>query len=224
MERGTIEDVQMLLQLGADPKQANAYGRTPLHRAAARHPGRVQPANFIYLLCGAGADPSACTTDGTAPLHVAASARHVSAVSALCAAGADVNACDAQWRSPLWFGVFADSVPCCAALLEALADPCRRVPGRHDRGGDTVMEYAEVSRRHDVVALLREFVRLNCENLAQAAEAEAWAAAEAGPKAAQEALLELEARVSFYQGLLGDQHRRHRRRFLSPSAETLSPA
>lgn len=164
VERGTDEHVRRLLARGADPRQANIYGRTPLHAAAARPFGRVDPVLIIQHLAAAQADPNTSTGDGTTPLHVACAAGHAPAVARLAYVGANVHALDCMNRSPLWFSVFRKSPPCCEALLEMLADPCR-----HAKSGRTVMQYAIETRQVTFIKMFRAHVQDNYEYLVKAA-------------------------------------------------------
>merc|ERR1712100_142878 len=158
--------VQRLLTCHADPNLTNAYGRTPLHSAAARPSGRVDPTMIIRYLHAARADPNIGTCDGTTPLHVACGIGNAAVVATLASIGADIHAFDAQNRSPLWFSIFRKSLPCCNSLLEFLADPCRLVY----KGNVSALAYAIDTRQHEVVEVLQAHVCDNLELLVRAAK------------------------------------------------------
>lgn len=154
-ERGTERDLADLLQMGADPRQANVYGLTALHRAADRPPGRVDATRAIQLLVAAGAEINARTPTKTTPLHAASAAGRPLAVAMLCHLGADANAHDTQNRSPLFFAVFKGHVECAKHLLAAHADPCR-----NDCNDRSCMELAIMYRQYELIDLLKKQARM----------------------------------------------------------------
>jgi ankyrin repeat protein len=82
---GSWEAVRILLDKGADPNSANAFGLTPLI-AAATEPAKVK------LLLSSGADPKAKSQSGQHALTVAASSpRATESLKFLLAAGAPLN-------------------------------------------------------------------------------------------------------------------------------------
>lgn len=171
-ERGTVMQLQRILACRADPRLTNAFGRTPLHSAAARQAGRVDPTLLIQHLCMAKADASASTADGTTPLHIACGAGQASSVAMLGYMGADVNAHDAQNRNPLWLSVFRKSVPCCQALLESLADPCRRSKGDRTPLAMAIQNASSRGmkpRQDALVEIMTQHVQVNYEVLMKAA-------------------------------------------------------
>jgi hypothetical protein len=70
-ELGRVPVAEMLLELGADPKQQNVQGDTALHfagRSSCRSDG---PARIARMLCERGADPEVRNADGKTPLTCA---------------------------------------------------------------------------------------------------------------------------------------------------------
>jgi len=147
---GRPEAVMMLLANGADPRQTDADGNTPLHHAA-----RSVDPGVAALLRDAGADLNACNHEGISPLGSACLsgnwrlARFLLERGArpeppggqpalLCAAAcedddpagvqlllrhkAQVNARNAQGRSALHEAAALDHAEICQALLEAGAE------------------------------------------------------------------------------------------------------
>ncbi len=112
-----LDVIDMLIEEGADPKQASEYSRwTPLH-AAALH-GSV---DIARRLLEKGADPNAVDSLGRSPLHIAAYAGSASVVSALLAAGADPARIDAMGDSALHGAAFSGRKAVVQALVEAQA-------------------------------------------------------------------------------------------------------
>jgi ankyrin repeat protein len=62
-QRGNVERVQQLLQMGVSARTANEYGVTPLHEAA-----RTGRTKVVSVLLEAGADPNARTRAGETPM------------------------------------------------------------------------------------------------------------------------------------------------------------
>ena len=94
-ERGTLEAVQTLVELGADVN-ATSRGSTALHIAASA--GHV-PA--MQVLTTAGADVNAADGRGSTPLHNAASQGHDAAVQLLADQGANLEAEAKNGQTPL---------------------------------------------------------------------------------------------------------------------------
>ena len=120
----TVEGVRGCLEAGADPKERNGWGVTPLHRAAASN---ADPA-VIQALLVAGANPDARVGDNETPLHrAAASNANPAVIQALLAAGADVHARSRMSVTPLHRAAASNTNPAVIqALLAAGADPNAR--------------------------------------------------------------------------------------------------
>ena len=77
-----VENLQMLIEVGADIEARNDDGATPLHRAASESSAAVR------TLVDAGADIMARMENGRTPLHQAAALGSAENVKALIEAGA----------------------------------------------------------------------------------------------------------------------------------------
>ena len=86
---GSVEDLEQLIEAGADVNVTDVYRSTPLHAAA-----RCGSAAKIEALCHAGAHLEARDRYGHSPLHVACACDQPEAVRVLVLAGADVYAKD----------------------------------------------------------------------------------------------------------------------------------
>ena len=70
-DEGHKDEVQLLLDKGADPNKANVHGWTPLHNAANKGHKDV-----VQLLLDRGADPNKASADGQTPLTLARDRRN----------------------------------------------------------------------------------------------------------------------------------------------------
>ena len=95
-ERGTLDGVTTIVELGADVGATNRGGVTALHIAAST--GHV-PA--MQVLTAAGADVNAADGRGSTPLHNAASQGHDAAVLLLAEQGANLEAETRSGQTPL---------------------------------------------------------------------------------------------------------------------------
>lgn len=110
IETGSLEDVFEMLSSGADPREADVHGVTPLHLATT--PGLAE------ALLDAGADVNARDRYGLAPLHNAVLEGLAPVVEVLCRRGADLHAVEAKGFTPLQMARDYD-VPEAAVVLEA---------------------------------------------------------------------------------------------------------
>jgi len=86
---GSVEDLERLIETGADVNVTDVQGSTPLHAAA-----RAGAADRIETLIAAGANLEARDRWGHSPLHVACACDQPEAVRVLVLRGADVYAKD----------------------------------------------------------------------------------------------------------------------------------
>lgn len=93
---GEYEQVRALVEGGADPRQPDGAGDTPLHLAA----GRGDWKTVDYLL-GVGADGTAANAKGETPLHLAARVGALEVGELLLKAGASPSVKDKAGRTPL---------------------------------------------------------------------------------------------------------------------------
>lgn len=140
--------VNLLLDFKANPDQRDAYGTTPLSRAAA---GSLE---LLKLLIGRGASLEAATTrQGWSVLHIAAAEGNVEIIKELIAAGASVESRNNLGATPLIQAAMAGKVEAVRALLSAGAK-CDVV----DKTGKSALGWAQANRRDDVVSLLSKAV------------------------------------------------------------------
>lgn len=93
---GNIQQMNQLLDQGAQVNAMNDNRETALHAAASRGRNRA-----VTLLLKQGANPNAITSNGWTPLHSAARFRQTQATKLLIRRGAQVNARNGQGKSAL---------------------------------------------------------------------------------------------------------------------------
>lgn len=107
-----FQDMEVLLDHGADPSLKDRHGRSALHRAAA---GGHLPA--VQLLAAWGAEVDARDSLGLTPLHHAARGGHVEIVTHLLDRGAEVDAAGWLRKTPLHFAMECGHGPTAVLLL-----------------------------------------------------------------------------------------------------------
>ena len=95
---GDIQNVQLLVDCGADVSVLNEDGQTPLHTAAG---GKKDCPELCSMLLKHNAKIDAVDKDGNQPLHLACKLRHAATVNLLLSHGADVTALNKQQQRPL---------------------------------------------------------------------------------------------------------------------------
>jgi ankyrin repeat protein len=106
------------VDVGCDPRAANAYGHTPLHAAAI-----AGDPELVRWLCACGADPNARTCAGATPLHAAIASLKVDAVRELLARDVEIDARDTAGRTPLALACEVGLHAATPLLLARGADP-----------------------------------------------------------------------------------------------------
>jgi uncharacterized protein len=115
----SVAAMDVLLELGADPAQADDDGATVVHLAAMAN----DPA-FLTVLLTRGVDPNIRhTATGDPPMVSALMGDRAAQFQALLAAGADPNATDRMRNTPLHHAAKINAHREVLALLEAGADP-----------------------------------------------------------------------------------------------------
>ena len=151
-EDDNIEDVEILLKLGADVNEKNSLQWTPLHMAA--YYGRFEIAK---LLIQNGANIDAKCDDLVTPLHFAADngqCGHSKTAELLLQNGADVDAQDKVYDTPLHDAAFNGYPEVVEVLLKHGARKDLK-----NQFGRTPLQVAEYYKRGDykkVIALLKE--------------------------------------------------------------------
>lgn len=106
----SVEAMQLLIDKGAEVKQVNKWGLTPLHIVAWEG-----SSSLVRTLLASGASVSSTTNDHETPLHFAAFSHRSTeekseVMDILLSAGADVNAVDRNNNTPLCVTTSWDTV------------------------------------------------------------------------------------------------------------------
>lgn len=123
VRRGSVDELKLLLALGADVRECDEKGDTPL-LLAARH-GRTEA---VRALLAAGADPNGCNQEDETALHLAVRRNSAESVELLLSAGAQPDAADAEGHTPLSLAVAQGHFFIAEHLVEAGADVTARFP------------------------------------------------------------------------------------------------
>lgn len=123
VRRCVTAELKLLLALGADVRECDEKGDTPL-LLAARY-GRTEA---VRALLGAGADPNGCNQEEETALHLAVRRNSAESVELLLSAGAQPDAADAGGHTPLSLAVAQGRFFIAEHLVEAGADVTTRFP------------------------------------------------------------------------------------------------
>jgi truncated hemoglobin YjbI len=148
---GSVEVVELLLTLGADPNAIDQAGHAPLY-GVGNGCGVPGGGELVRALARAGANLDA--QDGVkhcTALHMAARRGNVEVAEALLDCGANLEARDSKGETPLRRAVNCGKISLVTLLLERGADPCTRATG-----GRTPFEAA---RQPAMKALLESYRR-----------------------------------------------------------------
>ena len=144
--KGNVEDVQSLLDEGADPNKADhdEDGETPLHGAAFNGHKEV-----VKVLLDRGAGTNKVDKFGNTPLHRAAVNGHQDVVQLLLDEGADPNKGDKDG----WTSLHAAAAWGHRDVLQLLLDTGAQ-PNKTDEDGNTPLHDAAMNGHKDVVQVL----------------------------------------------------------------------
>lgn len=144
---GNRDDVQKLLNCGADTEIKARIGMRPLHIAAEKN-----NVGALLALLGGGAKVDSKDDAGATPLHIAASRGHQQAVTLLLSkGGADMEAVNNKMQTPLHLAVVASSLGVVKELMDRGVNKDAR-----DFDGWTPVYYAAVTdNRQEILELLQ---------------------------------------------------------------------
>lgn len=174
VRRCVTAELKLLLALGADVRECDEKGDTPLLLAA-----RYGRTASVRALLAWGADPNTCNQEDETPLHLAVRGNRAEMVELLLAAGAQPDAADAGGHTPLRIAVAQGHFLIAEQLVEAGADVTARFPMKQLDAlwsESVVAENNRPFRRATLEALgaiLRAF-RQACRASAQADEEESF--------------------------------------------------
>ena len=107
---GHVGVVELLMDAGANPNQANNSGVCPLHH--------VDEPKMVEVLCKAGADPNANAKEGGSPLHFAVADGYTNVIIELIKQGANVEITDSRGLTPIILAAASGDGECVATLLK----------------------------------------------------------------------------------------------------------
>jgi ankyrin repeat protein len=144
---GSVRCIDVLIELGMKPDEADCSGNTPLHHASS--------AKAVKKLLEHGADPNARNEYGYTPLHLIESP---AAIKALIKLGADPNMSNNRDKTtPLMFACKHGQTARMKALLQSGADP--NALGEHGENGICLLLFGTevpTSRKEKGISLLIE--------------------------------------------------------------------
>jgi len=153
----TVEEVQKLLDEGAEVHATNNSGRTLLHWAI--YSMSPEACDIVQLLLANGADVDAIDNDGRTPLHhvihsqglahFGVSPQALQIIDLFVANGANVNARDYNGRTPLHDAV-ADTGPQSTAIVQLLLANGADV-NAIDNDGETPLELAIHAAKPEII-------------------------------------------------------------------------
>jgi len=114
---GRVQDVEHLIQAGADREKADAWGRTPMHLSAALGHDSV-----VRLLVKLGAHLNLSDQSGQTPLHLAALHGQRQVISTLMELRAQINGMTDSHRTPLHLAVEGGQSDICELLVKLNAN------------------------------------------------------------------------------------------------------
>ncbi|MBP5273838.1 MAG: ankyrin repeat domain-containing protein, partial [Abditibacteriota bacterium] len=146
--RSSAAYTRLFLEKGGDVAVRDAYGRTPLFRAAAEGKEDVIP-----LLLAAGSDAHATDTTGNSPLSVVIESDRAELLKLFLDAGADMNVpTGTDGRLPVELAMLTGK----NNILEALTASGTLDYGRLNANGSHIMEAAVVSGNAEMCSLILE--------------------------------------------------------------------
>jgi len=144
-DQGHREVVALLLEKGADMKQATIDGLTAFSFATQNGHREV-----VALLLDNGADVKAVGKDGRTPLHLAARYGHREVVELLLERGAQVNQESPHWGTPLFVAAYRGPRDVVELLLKHGADKTIKV----SRGEAAGLRPVDIARKEGHTALI----------------------------------------------------------------------
>jgi len=127
--QGQTEEVQMLLEAGANVDAAGESGATPLYEAVAN-----KHKDLAKILLDAEAKVNAATKSGWTPLHQAVTNKYKDLVQILLDARANVDATTEAGWTPLHRAAVNEDKDLAKILLDAGADPTIKISEGRDKG------------------------------------------------------------------------------------------
>ncbi len=176
---GDLQQARQLLAAGADPKEQNRYGFSPLSIACTNGDGEA-----VKLLLAAGASPNTTLPGGESVLMTAARTGKPEPVDALLKAGADPNAVESHGQTALMWAAAEGNVEAVNLLLAAKARLNAQLPSGYNAWFFAVRE----GRTNVVDALLQAGVPLDAAIEPRIGTKSGLASGAGGPRAGTTAL------------------------------------